>query len=179
MASHSRLSTAVIAICLVSLTACSLPFGGSPRDIRVTSVSDVDYKGQTQIDFVDHPPHPSKIISRIDFTTSTDLLALSASKDYNVTFAVGPCTKAGVQDSIRHYGKIYWGKLLINDSTKAPPEYAAAMAKGPPFAYQAYVERLAANADQGSLCFALAGGNMLGGKLKSNVAVIPLGLTHE
>ena len=45
MASHSRLSTAVIAICLVSLTACSLPFGGSPRDIRVTSVSDVDYKG--------------------------------------------------------------------------------------------------------------------------------------
>jgi len=179
MALRNRLATATIATCLVSLTACSLPFGGGPRDIRVTSVSDVDYKDQTQIDFVDHPPHPSKIISRIDFTTNTDLLALSAAKDYNVTFAVGPCTKTGVQDSVGHYGGIYWGKLLIYDTTKAPPDYVAAIAKGPPFTYQAYVDRLTANVAQGPLCFTLTGGNMLGGKLRSNDAVIPIGsATH-
>lgn len=173
------LAAFTIVTCSLSLAACSLPFGGGPRDIRVVSVTNVDYKDQTQMDFVEHPPHPSKIISRIDFTTNTDLLALSAAKDYNVIFKVGPCTKTGVQESsVGHYAKIYWGKLMIYDSAKAPPDYEVAIAKGPPFTYQAYVERLTANVAQGPLCFTLAGGNMLGFALRSNVAVIPLGPTH-
>ncbi len=178
MSVRNTVATVAITACLLSLTACSLPFGGGPRDIRVTSVTDVDYKDQTQIDFVEHPPHPSKIISRIDFTTSTDLLALSIRKDYNVDFAVGLCSKDGAKDSVGHVGQVYWSKLLIDPSTKATPDYIAAIAKGPPFTYQVYITRLQVNAAQGALCFALAGGNMLGGKLRSNDAPIPSASTH-
>jgi hypothetical protein len=164
----------VIASYLLSLTACSLPFGGGPRDIRVTTVTDVDYKDQTQIDFVERPPHPSKIISRIDFTTSTDLLALAISKDYNVDFSLGQCSKDGVEDNVGHHvGQLYWNKLLIEPSSKVASDYAASIAKGPPFTYQVYVDRLTPNDTQGPMCFALAGGNMLGFRLRSNVAQIP------
>ncbi|MFC3651914.1 hypothetical protein ACFONN_10205 [Dyella humi] len=164
----------LVTVGLLSLTACSLPFGGGPRDIRVTSVTDVDYKNQNQIDFVERPPHPSKIISRVDFTTSTDLLALAINKDYNVVFALGLCSKDGVIDNVGHHvGQLYWNKLLIEPSSKATPEYAAAITKGPPFTYQVYVDRLVPNQADGSLCFALAGGNMLGFRLRSNVAVVP------
>jgi hypothetical protein len=165
-----------IAVCLLSLTACSLPFGGGPRDIRVTSVTDVDYKEQTQIDYVERPPHPSIIISRIDFTTSKDLLALAISKDYNVVYDLGPCRKNGVTDNVGHHiGELYWNKLLIEPSSKATSDYSTAIAMGPPFTYQVYVDRLRPNGAHGPLCFALAGGNMLGFRLRSNVAVIPLG----
>jgi len=140
----------------------------------VTSVRDVNYKDQTQIDFVEHPPHPSKIISRVDFTTSTDLLALAISKEYNVSYDLGPCSKDGVTDNEDHHvGQLYWNKQLINFAAKPSPEYSAAIAKGSPFTYQVYVDRLAPNDTPGPLCFTLAGGNMVGGRLRSNVAVIP------
>jgi hypothetical protein len=65
-----------------------------------------------------------------------------------------------------------WGKVRIYSAAKEPPGYRDALAKGPPFSYQAYASQLRLDAAQGPICFTLAGGNMLGGKLRSNVAVI-------
>lgn len=175
MSVRNTLATIATATCLLSLSACSFPFGGGPRDVRVTSVSDVNYKDQSQIDFVERPPHPSKIISRVDFTTNTDLLALAISKEYNVVYDLGPCSKGSVTDSVGHHiGQLYWNKQLINFNAKPSSEYSAAITKGPPFTYQVYVDRLTPNDTPGPLCFALAGGNMIGGRLRSNVAVVPM-----
>ncbi|WP_158752699.1 hypothetical protein [Dyella sp. S184] len=158
----------------VSLTACAAMFSSGPKDIRVTSVTNVDYKDQAQFDWVSPAPRPSLIISRIDFTTDTDLLALAKKKDYNVTFAVGPCSKDGVKDNGTGLGGVYWGHVRIYSDTKDDPGYAAAAAKGPPFTYQAYIRKPQSNDAQGALCFTLAGGSMLGGKLRSNDAILPV-----
>lgn len=84
-------------------------------------------------------------------------------------------TLHGVADNVGHHvGQLYWNKQLVNFDAKASPAYAAAIAKGPPFTYQVYVDRLTPNDTQGPLCFALSGGNMLGGRLRSNVAVVPM-----
>jgi hypothetical protein len=173
---RDRIAKISMLACVFALTACTFPFSGGPKDIRVTSVTDVDYKDQNQIDYVERPPHPSKIISRVDFTTRKDLLAFATRKDANVIFDLGLCTKEGVQDNVGHHiGQVYWNKQLIEPDTKATAEYLAAIAKGPPYTYQVYVDRLAPNHADGPLCFALAGGSMLGYRLRSNVAVIPLG----
>jgi predicted small secreted protein len=164
---------AVVA-CSVSLTACAAMFSSGPRDIRVTSVTDVDYKDQSQFDWVTPPPRPSLTLSRIDFTTNTDLLALAKKNDYNVTFAVGACSKDGVKDNGTGLGSVYWGQLRIYSGTKDDPGYAAAVAKGPPFTYQAYIKKTPSSGTAGALCFTLAGGSMLGGKLRSNDATLPV-----
>jgi hypothetical protein len=164
----------VAAVALISslllLTACT----AGPRDIRVTSVTDVNLRDQTQFEWAaGPPPYRSKMISRIDFTTSTDLLAFAKEHDFNVSFVVGPCEKGEVKDNGAGLGAVYWGKTHIYFGTKDAPGYAEAIAKGPPFTYQAYAERLEVDAAHGPLCFALAGGAMFGGKLRSNVATIP------
>lgn len=161
--------------CLVSLTACTWPFGtNGPQDIRINSVTNVDFKNEVQLEWHSVQPRPSIIVSRIDFSTNTDLLALAREHEYNVSFAVGPCNKDEVTKSVGPYGGVFWGNGHIYSETKdrEVPGYADAVAKGPPFTYQVYVERLPYS-PRDQLCFTLIGGNMLGGKLRSNVAVIP------
>lgn len=163
--------------CLASLSACTWPFGtNGPRDIRINSVTDVDFKNEGQLEWISLQPRPSIIIARIDFSTSTDLLALAREYDYNVVFAVGSCSKNkdGITEEAAPYGGVFWGKGRIYSETKdrEVPGYADEATKGPPFTYQVYVEKLPSN-PQRPLCFTLRGGNMLGGKLRSNVAVIP------
>jgi hypothetical protein len=168
------IATITIAFFFASMTACAArPFSNGPQDVQVTSVTDVDFKDQPQLEWVSLKPRPSKIIYRIEFTTSTDLLALAKKKDYNVSFALGLCSANGVKDIGLGYGYVYWNKLRIYSDTKETPDYSAKVAKGPPFTYQVFATRWQPNAPQGSMCFTLAGGNMLGGKLRSNVAVIP------
>lgn len=175
MAALIRLAAAVTLVSGLSLlTACT----AGPGDIRVMSVTDVNFKDQTQFEWAVLPPLPSKIISRIDFTTSTDLLALAKKKDFNVDFIVGPCTKDGVKDNGGSLGGVYWGKTHIYFGTKSAPGYAEAIAKGPPYTYQAYAERLQLDAAHSPMCFTLVGGAMPVGKLRSNVAVIPPGSIH-
>jgi len=160
---------------LLLLTACT----AGPRDIRVTSVTDVNLRDQTQFEWAaGPPPYRSKMISRIDFTTSTDLLAFAKQHDFNVSFVVGPCTKEGVKDNGEGLGAVYWGRTHIYFGTGDAPGYAEAMAKGPPYTYQAYASRLQIGAGQAPLCFTLSGGAMMGGKLRSNVAVIPVGSSN-
>jgi len=169
-----RLAMAVVIVSWsISLAGCAAMFDSGPKDIRVTSVTDVDYKDQPQLEWVSLKPRPSLIISRIDFATDTDLLALAKKRDYNVTFAVGPCSKNSVKDDGTSYSGVYWGQLPIYSDTKDDPGYAAAVAKGPPFTYQAYIKRTQPNDAQGARCFTLAGGNMIGGRLRSNDAPIP------
>jgi hypothetical protein len=171
---HFRKSNLIlVSVCLMALTACSSSFGGGPRDIRVSSVTEVDLKDQSQFEWAAPAPRSSKLISRIDFTTSTDLLALAKKKDYNVTFVVGQCTKDGVKDNGTSLGGVYWGKGRIYSDAKAPPGYAEAVAKGPPFTYQAYASQLHTHAAQTPMCFTLTGGSMLGNKLRSNVVPLP------
>lgn len=160
----------------VSLAACAWPFGtNGPKDLRVVSVSSADFKDQTQLEYVGQSPRPSIPISRIDFSTDTDLLALARKHQYNITFAIGPCGKDGVVDNGTGFGYVYWGAAVINAYTKddKAPGYAEAVAKGPPFTYQVYAKRLPPN-PTAPLCLALRGGNMLGGKLRSNDAVVPV-----
>lgn len=160
--------------CLASMAACAVwPFSSGPQDIRVTSVTDVDFKDQPQLDWVSLKPRPSKLITRVEFTTNTDLLALAKKKDYNVSFRLGPCSGDGVKDSGLGYGYVYWNTLRIYSGSKETSDYSAAVAKGPPFRYQVFATKWSSGAVHGSMCFTLAGGNMLGGKLRSNVAVIP------
>jgi hypothetical protein len=157
------------ASCLL-LAACT----NGPKDIRITSVSAVDFKDQPQLDYVGQRPRPSIPLSRIDFSTSTDLLALAKEHGYNVSFVIGPCSKDGVVDSGVGLGNVYWGKARIYSDTRESelPGYAEAIAKGPPFTYQAYAKRLTLDPTK-PLCFTLAGGAMWGGgKLRSNDAVI-------
>jgi hypothetical protein len=168
------IALSLFALSVVSLAACAVwPFTSGPKDLKVISVTDVNFKDEPQLQWTDLKPRPSIIISRIDFSTRMDLLTLARRKEYNVVFDVGLCSNAGVQNPVGPYGGVYVGELRINPSTKETPDYAAVMAKGPPFIYQVYVEKI--NSSQGNLCFALAGGNMLGGRLVSNVATIPPG----
>jgi hypothetical protein len=93
------IATTTIAFCLASMTACAAwPFSNGPQDIQVTSVTDVDFKDQPQLEGINLRPRPSRIIYRIQFTTSTDLLVLAKKKDYNVSFALGLCGANGVKD---------------------------------------------------------------------------------
>lgn len=162
-------------ITTVSMAMCATwPFSSGPRDVRVTSVTRVDFKDQSQLDWEEmKKPRPSKTILRIEFTTDTDLLALAKKKDYNVTFALGPCGKSGVIDMGLGYGYVYANRLHIYSDAKATPDYTAAVAKGPPFVYQVYATPWQPNKVQSPVCFTLAGGNMLGGRLRSNDAVLP------
>lgn len=114
------------------------------------------------------------IISRIEFSTNTDLLALAREHQYNLGFVVRPCSKDGVKQTVGPYGGIYWGKGQIYFGTKDAevPGYAEAMAKGPPFTYQVYVEKLPPRS-QVPMCLALSGGNITGSKVRSNDAVMP------
>ncbi|WP_154394711.1 hypothetical protein, partial [Burkholderia pseudomallei] len=74
-------------------------------------MTQVDFKDQVQFEWAAPAPRPSKIISRINFTTSTDLLALAKKKDYNVTFVVGRCAKGGAPMSfVKHYRRLWVGK---------------------------------------------------------------------
>ncbi|ULU25279.1 hypothetical protein [Dyella terrae] len=172
MLTHRKLvAVAAIISGAMSLAACTQ----GPRDIRVVSVTDVDFKNESQLEWNDYlKPRPSIAISRIDFSTSTDLLALARKHEYNIDFVVGPCSKDGVKKSVGPYGGVYWGKGQIYFGTRDAevPGYAEAVAKGPTVTYQVYVEKLPSR-PQEPLCFTLEGGNMLGGKLRSNVAVIP------
>jgi len=172
-----RRSTSVVILtaCCLSLAACTWPFGTTgPKDLRVVSVSDVDFKDQPQLDDVSQRPRPSMPLSRIDFSTNTDLLALAKEHQYNVTFAIGPCSKDGIVDNGTGFGYVYWGAVTINAYTKEAPGYAEAVSKGPPFTYQVYAKRLPANRPA-PVCIALRGGNMLGGVLRSNDAEVPAG----
>jgi len=174
MAGRCLITPLVISLCMVSMAACSAwPFSSGPKDIRVTSVTTVDFKDQTQLEWVSLKPRPSKPITRIAFTTSTDLLALSQRKDYNVTFTLGPCSPKGVTDSGIGYGSVFWNTLRIAPDAKATTDYQAAIAKGPPFTYQVYASETPPGAAPGPMCFTLAGGSMIGGKLRSNVARLP------
>lgn len=156
------------------MTACEAwPFSNGPQDVQVTSVTDVDFKDQSQLEWVSLKPRPSKIIYRIEFTTSTDLLALAKKKNYNVSFALGPCNANGVKDIGLGYGYVYWNKLRIYSDAKETPGYSAEAGKGVPFTYQVFATKWQPSATQGAMCLTLAGGNMLGGRLRSNVAVIP------
>lgn len=166
---------ATVAGCCLSLAACAWPFGtNGPKDIRVVSVSEANFKDQTQLEYADQKPRPSIPLSRIDFSTDTDLLALARKHQYNITFAIGPCSKDGVVDNGTGFGYVYWGTAVINAYTKdsKAPGYAEAVAKGPPFTYQVYARKLPPKSPA-PLCIALRGGNMLGGKLRSNDAAIP------
>lgn len=156
----------------MSLVACTR----GPRDIRVLSVTDVDFEAEPQLEWNDVKPRPSIILSRIDFSTSTDLLALARRHAYNVDFVVGMCAKARVKKSVGPYGGVYWGRGEIYFGTKDKNilGYADAITKGPPFIYHVYVQKLPANSVD-PMCFTLSGGNMMGGKLRSNDAVIPIG----
>lgn len=157
-----------------SVIGCSVwPFRCGPKDIQVTSVTDVDFKDQPQLEWVSLKPRPSEIISRIDFVTKTDLLTFAKAHDYHVSFAVGPCSKEGMKQTVGPYGGPFWGRVWIDPGTKPTPEYAAAVAKGPPFTYQVYVKELRRYLATSPMCLTLVGGSMLGGKLRSNVAVIP------
>lgn len=170
---HRKLvAVAVLMSGAMTLAACTR----GPRDIRVLSVTDVDFESETQLEWNDIEPRPSIILSRIDFSTSTDLLALARRYAYNVDFAVGMCAKSGVKKSVGPYGGVYWGRGEIYFGTKDKniPGYADAIAKGSPFIYQVYVQKLPVN-PVGPMCFTLSGGNMMGGKLRSNDAVIPIG----
>jgi hypothetical protein len=171
-----RILIVTIIFCFASMVACAAwPFSKGPQDIQVTSVTEVDFKDQPQLEWGSLKPRPSKIIYRIEFTTNTDLLALAKKKDYNVSFTLGPCSGDGVKDNGLGYGYAYWNRLRIYSDAKETPDYSAAVAKGPPFAYQVFATKWQPSATQGLMCFTLAGGNMLGGKLRSNVAVIPNG----
>lgn len=139
----------------------------------MTSVTDVDFEDQPQLDWVSLKPRPSKLITRIEFTTNTDLLALAKKKDYNVALRLDPCSGDGVKDSGLGYGYVYWNTLRIYSDAKETSDYSAAVAKGPPFRYQVFATKWSPSTVQGSMCFTLAGGNMLGGTLRSNVAVMP------
>ena len=162
------------ASCLASMTACAVwPFSSDPQEIQVTSVTDVDFKDQPQLEWVSLKPRPSKIIYRIEYKTNTDLLALAKKKDYNVSCSLGPCSADGVKDIGLGYGYVYWNKLRIYSDAKETPDYSAAIAKGPPFTYQVFATKWQPSATQGSMCFTLAGGDMFGGRLRSNVAVLP------
>jgi hypothetical protein len=164
----------VITACLASMAACAVwPFSSGPKDVRVTSIAEVDFKDQPQLEWVSQKPRPSKRIYRIEFTTSTDLLALAKNKDYNVSFALGPCSTNGVKDVGLGYGYVFWNHLRIYSDAKETPDYLAAVAKGPPFAYQVFATKWQSGAGRGSMCLTLAGGNMLGGRLRSNDAEIP------
>ena len=165
------IAASIAGACLL-LGACTY----GPKDIRITAVSVVDYKDQPQIDYVGQGPRPSMALSRIDFSTSTDLLALARQHGYNVTFVVGPCSKDGVVDNGAGMGYVYWGKAHIYSDKRESDlsGYAEAIAKGPPYTYQAYATKLTSDPAK-PLCFTLAGGAMWGaGKLRSNVAGIPV-----
>lgn len=163
-----------MASCLASMTAGAVwPFSSGPQDIQVTSVTDVDLKDQPQLEWVSLKPRPSKIIYRIEFTTNMDLLALAKKNDYNISFALGPCGAGGVKDIGLGYGYVYWNKLRIYSDAKVTPDYSAEVAKGPPFTYQVFATKWRPSSIKGSMCFTLAGGSMLGERLRSNVAVIP------
>lgn len=154
----------------MSLAACDTKI----KDVRVISVSDADFKNEEQLSWISIKPRPSIAISRIDLSTGTDLLALARKHQYNVSFDVGPCSKDGVKKGFGPYGGVYWGKGEIYFGTKDAqvPGYAEAVAKGPPFVYQVYVKKLPSNPAV-PICFTFMGGNMAGGKLRSNDAVIP------
>lgn len=79
MRTHRRLIAVITMVgCLVSLTACAWPLGTNvPQDIRIDSVTDVDFKSETQLEWTSVKPRPSITVSRIDFSTNTDLLALA------------------------------------------------------------------------------------------------------
>lgn len=166
----SLIVVSVVVACAISLAACSTKI----KDIRVVSVKDADFKDEVQLRWAYLTPRPSIAISRIDFSTRTDLLALARKHQYNVVFVVGPCSKDGVKQSVGPYGGVFWGKGHIYFGTRDSevPGYAGAVAKGPPFTYQVYVEKLPTS-PPGPLCFTLAGGAMFGGLLRSNDAVIP------
>lgn len=162
----------VMASCSISVVACAWPFSDSIKDIRVVAAIHVDLKDQSQIEWVDSSPRPSRILTRIDFTTATDLLAFARKHEYNVNYAVGPCSKGGVTDAVDHYSGVYWGSTQITPYAKDIPGYATSVSKGGLMVYQAYV-LIPSNYAGKQMCLALAGGNMAGGKLRSNVAVIP------
>ena len=167
-----EVAASIAGACLL-LGACTY----GPKDIRITSVSVVDFKDQPQIDYVDQGSRPSIALSRIDFSTNTDLLALARRHGYNVTFAIGPCSKDGVVDNGAGMGYVYWGKAHIYSDTRESDlsGYAEAIAKGPPYTYQAYAKKLTSDPAK-PLCFTLRGGAMWGaGKLRSNDAEIPAG----
>ncbi|RUL78223.1 hypothetical protein [Dyella choica] len=168
----TRFSASIIALCVVSLSACAWPFSGPVKDIRVVTLTHVDLKDQPQIEWMSNAPRPSRILTRIDFTTATDLLALARRKEFNVTYAVGACNKRGVVNSVDTYGGVFWDGATITPYVKDIPGYAAAVAKGGLMTYHVYVLIPATEAGK-QLCFTLAGGNMLGGHLRSNAAVMP------
>ncbi|MDR3444470.1 hypothetical protein [Dyella sp.] len=165
--------TFISILCLVSIALSLSACANGPKDIRVTSVSDANFLTETQLDWISQKPRPSIVISKIEFTTNTDLLALARKHDFNVSFRVGACSKDGVKDEVARYGGVYWHKAQIYFSTKDAdvPGYAEAIAKGP-YTYDVYVGKLPAN-PPAPLCLTLAGGNMVGGRLRSNDAIIP------
>lgn len=176
MMGSKRFAAFAIAACAMTLTGCTR----GPKDIRVVSVTDVDFKDETQLDWFYLKTRPSIPISRVDFSTSKDLLGLARKYGYNVSFMIGLCSKDGVKETIGRYGGVYWGKAYINYWVKDEdlPGYAEAVAKGPPFTYQVYVERLPPN-PPGPMCFTLTGGAMFDGLLRSNAAVIPIGARKQ
>jgi hypothetical protein len=88
---------------------------------------------------------------------------------------VGPCVRGRVKDNGEGMGAVYWDKTHIYFGTKDAPGYAQAIAKGPPFKYQAYASRLEPRAGKSPVCFTLTGGAMVGRRLRSNVTLVPLG----
>jgi hypothetical protein len=161
--------------CVVSMAGCASawPFIGGPHDIRVTSVTHVNLKNEPALQWISPQSPPSILLTRVEFTTNTNLLALANKRDYNVSYVFGPCTKGGVQDTGLGGGYVYSGKLLIIPSTTKPPGYAEEVAKHPPFSYQVFARKIPPNMADVPMCLTLSGGNMMGGRIRSNVAVVP------
>jgi hypothetical protein len=100
-------------------------------------------------------------------------LALANKRDYNLSYVFGPCIKDGVQETNLGGGYVYSGNLLVIPSAKKPPGYTKELAKHPPFTYQVFVSKVPPNMVDAPMCLTLSGGNMMSGRIRSNVAEVP------
>ena len=162
----------VAALLSASSANAAWPFSGPVKDVTVISIRKTDLLVEKQIPWMGKGDRPATPLLRLDFSTSADLFALSKAHEYNVYYSLKTCGKKVPDDDIKKYGDVYWNGQKVSPYTIASPEYAAVVAKHGSVTYQVFFQ-ITPGRPLNTLCLALAGGNMLGGTLRSNEATLP------
>jgi hypothetical protein len=168
------------------LSACVMLSPVGPQDLRLVSVKAVDYRDASEILSIGKGPRPALLLLKIEFSSKRDLMKLSQEREFSIYNNPAICPNSDQPIKVKTFPSVYWSNMEVKQ-TSLPPLPCAGGSDEVPKVYHIYVVVSQFERDSyydlkqhpESICFYVAGGDMLGRTLSSNIVRIPREIIAE